>query len=78
MFRLMKTRKRYDPELHTNPIDDPHAFVRAPNWKGTVVGIDLNIEQGIEFAALLNQIRGAYSIDVKRKKDYANKIRFKP
>jgi anti-sigma regulatory factor (Ser/Thr protein kinase) len=78
MFRLMKTRKRYSPELHANPMDDPHKFVDAPNWQGTVVGIDLNIEQGVEFAELLNQIRGAYSIDVRRKKNYANKIRFRP
>ncbi len=77
MFRLMKTRKRYAPELNTNPNDDPHAFVHAPNWQGTVVGIDLNIEEGVEFATLLNQIRGAYEIDVRRKKNYANKIRFK-
>ena len=76
MFRLMKTRKRYESELHSDPINDPHTFVEAPNWGGTVVGIDLNIEQGIEFAELLNEIRGAYRIDVKRKKDYANKIRF--
>jgi anti-sigma regulatory factor (Ser/Thr protein kinase) len=78
MFRLMKTRQRYDPELHTDPKEDPHAFVNTPDWKGTVVGIDLNIEQGVAFAELLNQIRGAYSIDVKSKKNYANKIRFRP
>lgn len=76
MFRLMKTRMRYAPELHADPRRDPHVFVGAPDWSGTVVGIDLNIEQGIEFAELLNQIRGAYFIDVKRKKNYANKIRF--
>lgn len=78
MFRLMKTRMRYDPELHADPEDDPHGFVLAPDWNGTVVGIDLNIEQGVEFAQLLHQIRGAYSIDVRRKKNYANKIRFAP
>lgn len=78
MFRLMKTRKRYDPELHADPNDDPHSFVRAPLLKGTVVGIDLSIEQGFEFAALLEAIREAYFIDVKQKKNYAKKIRFSP
>lgn len=78
MFRLMKTRKRYQPELHTDPVNDPHKFVAAPPWAGTVVGIDLNIAQGIEFSELLKQIRQAYFIDVKRKKDYAKKIRFAP
>src|SRR5258707_1016961 len=52
----------------------PHSFVATPRWPGTVVGIDLNIEQGIEFAELLEQIRKAYFIDVKRKKDYSRKI----
>jgi hypothetical protein len=78
MFRLMKTRMRYVPELHTNPRNDPHSFVTAPEWPGTVVGIDLNIEQGVEFAELLEQIRKAYFIDVKRKKDFSKKIRFAP
>jgi hypothetical protein len=76
MFRLMKTRQRYEPELHGDPIRDPHSFVQAPHWQGTVVGIDLNIEQGIEFAELLNQINKARSIDVKARRDYARKIRF--
>ena len=76
MFRLMQTRQRYQPVLHADPTRDPHKFDSAPNWKGTVVGIDLNIEQSIEFADLLSQIRSAYQIDVKRTRDYTNKIRF--
>ena len=78
MFRLMLTRKRYTPELHTDPKNDPHTFVALPDWTGTVVGIDLNIEQGVEFSELLEQIRKAYFIDVKRKKDFSKKIRFAP
>lgn len=78
MFRLMKTRKRYDPELNADPVYDPHDFVKAPEWNGTVVGIDINIEQDIGFAALLDFIRKAYFIDVKIKKDYAKRIRFAP
>ena len=76
MFRLMKTRKRYEPVLEADPTKDPHRFVRAGNWQGTVVGIDLNIEQGVEFSTLLESIRKAYFLDVKIKKDYARKIRF--
>jgi anti-sigma regulatory factor (Ser/Thr protein kinase) len=79
MFRLMKTRQRYEPELQSDPKLDPHQFPNdVPRWPGTVVGIDLNIERGIEFSELLEQIRKAYFIDVKMKKDYANKIRFGP
>jgi len=78
MFRLMKTRKRHDPVLQADPIRDPHTFVEAPFWPGTVVGIDLNIEQGVEFSTLLEQIRKAYFLDVKSKKDYTRRIRFAP
>ncbi|MFZ1431657.1 MAG: hypothetical protein WAS21_33460 [Geminicoccaceae bacterium] len=76
MFRLMKTRLRHTPELHADPANDPHSFDSSPAWGGTIVGIDLNIEQGIEFSSLLKQIRQAYFIDVKRRKDYTGKIRF--
>ncbi len=76
MFRLMQTRKRYEPVLYADPKYDPHSFVEAPQWNGTIVGIDLNIERGIEFALLLEQIRKAYFIDVKKRKDYSAKIRF--
>jgi len=78
MFRLMKTRMRYQPILYADPARDPHSFVDAGNWSGTVVGIDLNIEQGVEFSELLNEIRKAYFIDVKAKKDYSARIRFAP
>ncbi len=76
MFRLMQTRKRDEPALHADPKRDPHTFVVAPNWPGTVVGIDLSIERGIEFSALLDQIRAAYFIDIKQRRDYRKKIRF--
>lgn len=79
MFRLMKTRQRYDPQLFADPAFDPHSLLKnTPFWNGTVVGIDLSIEQGVDFAELLNLIRQAYAIDVKKKKDYARKIRFRP
>lgn len=76
MFRLMKTRKRHEPVLHPDPINDPHEFEQAPYWPGTVVGIDMNIEQGIEFVELLDQIRQAYFLDLKKKRDYSKRIRF--
>ena len=76
MFRLMQTRKRDEPTLHADPAYDPHSYVVAPDWPGTVVGIDLSIKRGVEFSVLLEQIRAAYRLDVKQKKNYAAKIRF--
>jgi len=64
-------------ELHANPLEDPHLFPTGlPEWPGTVVGIDINVEQGVAFAELLDGIRKAYFLDVKHKKDYAKKMRF--
>lgn len=78
MFRLMKTRLRREPQLEANPLLDPHTIAPAPRWPGTVVGIDISIDNGISFSELLNKIRGAYHIDVRKRKDYSNRIRFGP
>lgn len=76
LFRLNKTRKRDAVQLHADPLFDPNRMSVGPRWQGTVVGIDLNIEKGVKFADLLDQIRSAYQIDVKKKRDYSAKIRF--
>jgi anti-sigma regulatory factor (Ser/Thr protein kinase) len=78
MFRLMRTRKGNEPKLHADPVKDLHKFEVAPDWQGTVVGIDLNIEPGAEFEIFMDEIRNAYSIDVERKKDYSKRIKFAP
>jgi anti-sigma regulatory factor (Ser/Thr protein kinase) len=77
-YRLMRARSkaRLTP-LSADPLLDPHRFPTAlPAFSGTLVGIDLNVSQKASFAELLEQIRQAYFLDVKRKKDYARKIRF--
>lgn len=76
MFRLMKTRLRYQPALHPDPANDPHKFVEAPSWPGTVVGLDMSVNETVDFSDLLNQIRGAYHLDVKRRKNFTKKIQF--
>ena len=76
IFRLNKTRACNQVQLHADPLFDPNRMSVAPRWRGPVVGIDLNIEQGIKFADLLDQVRSAYQIDVKKKRDYSAKIRF--
>lgn len=48
-----------------------------PSWRGTAIGIDINVGETSEFAALLRLISKSYSIDVKaQKKAYYKKIRF--
>jgi anti-sigma regulatory factor (Ser/Thr protein kinase) len=75
-FRLLKSRKTEPPTLSADPARDRHNIFELPHWQGTVVGIDLNVSGGLPFSDLLSKIREAYSIDVKKKKNYASKIRF--
>jgi len=63
--------------LNPDPKKDKHKFPTGlPNWTGTLIGIDINVQQGAAFADLLDQIRGAYRLDVKNRRDYTQKIRF--
>jgi anti-sigma regulatory factor (Ser/Thr protein kinase) len=77
-FKLLKSPEDSPPQLSANPLQDRHRLIRnAPDWSGTVVGIDINVEQGRRFADLLDDIRKAYSIDVRaRQKAYYKKVRF--
>lgn len=78
LFKLLRTPQAQQSELHADPAMDRHRFVEEPHWPGTAVGIDVSVEQEIEFAMLLDEIRKAYSIDLKkRKRAYYKKIRFK-
>jgi len=77
-YKLMKSREGGLLVLNADPTLDRHRFLEpVPAWPGTVVGIDINVEEGRSFAELLNQIRAAYSLDVKvQKKAYYKRARF--
>ena len=72
-------RKQTSPTiLFGDPLKEGHSLVKGlPNWRGTAIGIDINVDETSEFSSLLNIIRRSYSIDVKsRKKAFFKKIRF--
>jgi anti-sigma regulatory factor (Ser/Thr protein kinase) len=76
-YRLMKGPRNRGKALNSDPNHDYHLLATdLPDWPGTLVGIDINVAQGVEFAELLDQIRKAYFLDVKRKENYAKKIKF--
>ena len=77
-FKLMKLREDQQLILNADPGLDRHRiFDSIPAWPGTVVGIDINVHEGKNFADLLDKIRSAYSIDVKaQKKAYYKRARF--
>lgn len=78
-FRLMKTPAKNQATLQADPNLDHHQMVSTfPHWAGTAVGLDLSITQGTDFAELLNRIKAAYFLDVRQRRDYSRKLRFKP
>lgn len=78
MFKLLKGNQKKTVYLYVDPRNDNHRFDDdLPRWQGTVVGIDISIRPGQQFAQLLAAIRRAYFGDVnKKKKEYYKRIRF--
>ncbi len=74
------TRSQQQPgTLFADPFNEGHSLVTdLPKWQGTVIGIDINVDDTSDFSALLNIIRRSYQIDVKKsRKKYYKKIQFK-
>ncbi len=73
-FKLRKTPSSKPVELFANPIYDTQTTQsKLPYWKGTSVGIDISLDINQDFEDLLEMIRNAYHLDVKR----ANKEKYK-
>ena len=71
LYKLTKRDKRTKglPRLRANPNEDRHAETNeAPIFPGTVVGIDISLDQTNEFTQLLSIIRSAYTRAVKERK----------
>lgn len=74
MYKLLKTDPRKQIRLYPNPAKDKHSENEdLPYWQGTIVGVDINLNQKSEFSNLLDLIRKAYSEGVKERK----KVRYK-
>jgi anti-sigma regulatory factor (Ser/Thr protein kinase) len=60
--------------LNVDPFADRHSKISdLPYWQGTVVGVDITLDQTSEFSLLLKAISRTYSKDVREKK----KMRYK-
>lgn len=79
MYKLLKsdsTAKRM--RSHSDPFKDRHSKKSDfPYWQGTVVGIDISLDDRLEFSLLLDFIRDAYVKVIKeQKKAKYKKARF--
>lgn len=68
MYKLLKSKSK-NIRLYADPFKDRHsAREDLPYWKGTVVGIDINLDETKEFSFLLDLIRDIYSKTIKERR----------
>ena len=70
MYKLLKEpRTRQHISLPADPFRDRHSKEeRLPMWKGTVVGVDITLDETEEFSTLLDLIHDTYIKSVKERK----------
>ena len=78
MFKLLRRPIEEEISLQSNPIDDRHSKQKElPYWNGTVVGIDIALDDTEEFSVLLDLIRHIYSTSIReRRKEKYKKPKF--
>lgn len=77
VYKLLK-RSPAKIKLHADPFEDRHSKGEGfPLWRGTVVGIDISLDESQAFSMLLDLIRDTYQVAVKeRRKARYKKPRF--
>lgn len=78
LYKLLKSSSTKRLSLHADPFEDRHtALSDLPPWPGTVVGIDLALDENEAFSKLLDRIRETYGEAVRaRRKERHRKPRF--
>lgn len=78
MYKLLKADNKKQIRLHSDPSKDKHSEGKDfPNWQGTVVGVDIKLDNREEFSTLLELINQTYSQSVReRRKEYFKKAKF--
>lgn len=71
-YKLLKRTSDKQISLHADPFDDRHSIGSErgvfPYWNGTIVGVDITLDQTKEFSLLLDAIRKTYSSAVRERK----------
>ena len=77
-YKLLKKSAARNLRLHADPFADRHSCDGAmPSWPGTVVGVDITLNQTEEFSRLLDAIRETYGSAVReRRKERHRRPRF--
>ena len=77
-YKMLKKSDRMRLRLNADPFTDKHTKDNSlPYWKGTVVGIDITLDQkAAQFSLLLKAIRDTYSTSVKERRKTHYKAKF--
>ena len=74
MYKLLKSQHL---RLHADPYKDRHSKGEDyPYWQGTIVGVDISLDENKEFSLLLDLIRETYIKTVRERKKEKHKPRF--
>lgn len=79
IYKLLKTSHKQKVNLYSDPARDKHSSDKDyPYWNGTVVGIDINLDNNEDFNSLLDSIYKIIqkTIKLKRKEYYKRKANF--
>ncbi len=78
MFKLLKRPLEGSVFLQADPLQDRHSKEKMlPYWNGTVVGIDISLDNTKEFSVILDLIRNTYATSVReRRKEKYRKPKF--
>jgi len=75
MYKSLKRRPDVkNIKLHADPFKGRHSKIdNLPFWHGTIVGIDISLDETKEFSMLLNLIRDTYSKAIRERKEAKHK-----
>ena len=74
LYKLLKRTSEKRISLRADPFKDRHSKDGGlPAWQGTVVGVDITLDQTKEFSLLLEAIRKTYSKAVQERKKARHK-----
>lgn len=69
LFKLLR-KQGSSTILNSDPFADRHTLAEGlPYWKGTVLGVDMTLDDNEDFAALLKNIRNVYTSTVRARRE---------
>lgn len=73
LYKLLK-KQNIRKQLNSDPFEDRYSEERnLPEWEGTVVGIDISLDDSKEFSKILDRIQKTYTKSIKERKKKRSK-----